>query len=264
MKRGTPRHPKVTDLAARLGVPVYSAVGLLEMLWHFTAEFALPGDIGRFPDDVIAKALCYDGASTMLVSCLHDAGWIDRCECHRLRVHDWPKHADQTVSRVLLKRAQCFLKCYDDPSMMLGSSKMPLPKAIAIACATGTPDGSHSQSFPSLKEFVAHMTAAGVSEDYATERWGRYDASGWVDARGVLIRRWKSLSASLLVQYRNDIAERQPASRPDLPEEQKAANRRKAQSRPVAPLPTLAEMQATAEAARPPKRYDGDLEVVEG
>lgn len=156
MKRGTPRHPKVDDLAQRLGIPKYSAVGILELLWHFTAEFALAGDVGRFSDEVIARAVCWDDASMMLgssqdrtikkndaaswlISCLVEAGWIDKCDCHRLRVHDWNEHADQTVERVLAKRGQRFLKCYDDARMKLGSCEdetslpLPLPKANTIA-----------------------------------------------------------------------------------------------------------------------------------
>lgn len=127
------------------------------MLWHFTAEYALAGDVGRFSDDAIAKALCWDHASTMLVSCLVDAGWLDRCQCHRLRVHDWPQHADQTVSRVLTNRNQGFLKCYDDPSTMLASFQhdpslpvpLPLPKAVPLPIPTPLPlpqgGGGHSQ-----------------------------------------------------------------------------------------------------------------------
>jgi hypothetical protein len=86
MKRGTPRHPKILELSALLGIPDYSSCGLLEMLWHFTAEFALPGDIGKYTDEAIAKALCWDGASTKLVEALCVSRWLDRCECHRLRV----------------------------------------------------------------------------------------------------------------------------------------------------------------------------------
>jgi hypothetical protein len=127
MKRGTPRHPKVMSLAAKLGVKRYSAVGLLEMLWHFTAEFALDGDIGKHEDVAIAEALSWDDDSMILVRSLVDAGWLDECGCHRLRVHDWNKHADQTVQRVLAKRKQGFLPCYDDPSTELAPSKMPLP-----------------------------------------------------------------------------------------------------------------------------------------
>lgn len=143
MKRGTPRHPKVLELSLALGIPKYSIIGLLEMLWHFTAEFALDGGVGKFSDAMIGEALCWDGDSTVLVSAMVKTGWLDCCKCHRLRVHDWPNHADQTVRRVLTNRKQAFASCYDDASMMLAPcaddtstvlepSKLPLPKALSL------------------------------------------------------------------------------------------------------------------------------------
>jgi len=139
MKRGTPRHPKVLGLSVALGIPQYAVVGLLEMLWHFAAEFAIDGGVGKFTDEMIAKALCWDGDSAILIDALANEGWIDRCQCHRLRVHDWPNHADQTVQRVLVNRNQEFLPCYDDPGTVLEPSKLPLPKPIPKANTnTGT------------------------------------------------------------------------------------------------------------------------------
>ena len=136
MKRGTPRHPKLAALSMALGIKRWGAVGILEMLWHFTAEFAHAGDVGRFDDASIALALCWDGDSAELVSSLVRTGWLDRCRCHRLRVHDWPSHADQTVTRVLAKRNQQFIACYDDPSTILArdehktSQPLPLPSPL--------------------------------------------------------------------------------------------------------------------------------------
>jgi len=131
MKRGTPRHPKVEELGLTLKIPRFSAVGLLELLWHFTAEFCRPGDIGRFSDDSISKALSWNKASGELVSALVSCGWLDQCVCHRLRVHNWPHHADQTVVRVLTNQNQRFISCYDDPSTIIagGYDETNLPKA---------------------------------------------------------------------------------------------------------------------------------------
>lgn len=125
MKRGTPEHPKVHQLAAALGVPKYAAVGILESLWHFAQEYAQDGAVGRYHDDAIARWIGWDGASTALVDGLVAAGWLDRCECHGLRVHDWKQHADQTVRRVLESRGQQFAACYDDASTMLAAAKLP-------------------------------------------------------------------------------------------------------------------------------------------
>lgn len=145
MKRGTPRHPKTDELARLLSLHRWGAVGILEMLWHFAAEFAHQGDVGKFSNDAIGHALCWDGASTMLVSALTDSRWLDACPCHRLRIHNWPKHADQTVQRVLRKRNQWFLKCYDDASTMLARcydetsqpSPSPSPSPLPVHASIG-------------------------------------------------------------------------------------------------------------------------------
>ena len=61
MKRDAPDHPKTQKLAHLLAIPQATAVGLLELLWHFTARYAFQGDIGKFADEEIARG----------------AGWID-------------------------------------------------------------------------------------------------------------------------------------------------------------------------------------------
>ena len=110
MKRGTPEHPKLIDLALRLQIPRYAAAGLLELLWHFTAKYAHAGNVGRFSNGQIAQALSWDGepdelASMMLASC-----WLDLDSTHRLVVHDWSEHADQTVRRYLQAHKLDFIK----------------------------------------------------------------------------------------------------------------------------------------------------------
>ena len=57
MKRGTPRHPKVAKLAELCGIELTHAIGILEALWHFTAEFSPAGDIGRFSDKEILRGI---------------------------------------------------------------------------------------------------------------------------------------------------------------------------------------------------------------
>lgn len=109
MKRGTPEHPKTIDLANRLGVPRYVAVGILESLWHFTSEFAPQGNIGKFTDAAIAGHIHWEKECKDLVTFLIEAKWVDKCAKHRLIVHDWHEHADQTVKRWLEKRGLQFL-----------------------------------------------------------------------------------------------------------------------------------------------------------
>jgi hypothetical protein len=61
LKRGAPNHRKTKRLARALGLPHYSAVGLLECLFHLAASQAQDGNIGRFEDDEIAAELGWTG-----------------------------------------------------------------------------------------------------------------------------------------------------------------------------------------------------------
>ena len=106
MKRGTPDHPKTLMLTEELrkvfaahrklssfGGRAY-AVGLLEMLWEWTSKYAIQGDIGKWPDDVIAAGIGWPFSGKELISCLISAQWVDRvAEPHRLVIHDLQDHA---------------------------------------------------------------------------------------------------------------------------------------------------------------------------
>jgi hypothetical protein len=116
MKRGTPRHPKTDHLMGLLRLERWAAVGVLESLWHFTAGYAPRGDVGRFSDAEIAAGIDWRGDPTQLTQALVQARWLDRCRCHRLRVHDWPEHADQTVQRREEVKRYGLLACYSEPS----------------------------------------------------------------------------------------------------------------------------------------------------
>jgi hypothetical protein len=109
MKRGTPRHPKILELCELLGIKLALAVGLLELLWHFAAEFAPRGNIGRYPDKHIARALGWGGPPAKLITALTTARWIDEDAVHRLVIHDWHDHADEAVRKKLRRAGQSFL-----------------------------------------------------------------------------------------------------------------------------------------------------------
>jgi len=104
MKRGTPRHPKAVRLQHLLGISRPTVVGLLELLYHFTAEFAPQGNIGKFTDEDIALGCDAPCAASVFVEQLVVTGWLDRDPEHRLLVHDWPEHMDNGIRMLLRKR----------------------------------------------------------------------------------------------------------------------------------------------------------------
>ena len=116
LKRGTPRHRKMRDLAKRLGVPLYSAVGIMEMLWHWAGQETPRGDIGTADDDEIAAAVCWKKKPTILINALVESRWLERHAEYRLIIHDWPDHADQAARKWLSRKGHNFLPVYEDLS----------------------------------------------------------------------------------------------------------------------------------------------------
>ena len=115
-------------LANLLGIPRYQAVGLLEMLWHWTARYSPRGDIGRWPDQEIAKGATWDGDAAKLISALHESGWIDSDDTYRFLIHDWPDHCEQSVKKYLARHKLRFAtKSGRRPSKVRTPSGLPLP-----------------------------------------------------------------------------------------------------------------------------------------
>ena len=112
MKRGTPRHPKMLRLLQALDLsPRHkaTAIGHLELLWHFTAEFSPQGDIGRYGDDQIEGACEWYGRRGRLIQALTTSGWVDISDQYRLIVHDWKDHADESVRKRLTRGGLWFV-----------------------------------------------------------------------------------------------------------------------------------------------------------
>lgn len=119
MLRSALRHRKISRLAELLGIPRYAAVGLVECLWHLTATQAPRGDIGKLTDAEIAEGVFWPKRnSKRLIECLSSPHvlLIDPCKCHRLRVHDWDQHADQSVKKTVARNLNGFLDCYLEKS----------------------------------------------------------------------------------------------------------------------------------------------------
>lgn len=108
MKRGTPDHPKMFQLARKLGVPRAHAVGMMEVLWHWVARFAPAGDIGKWDDAEIAAACDWRDAPEDFTDALVSAGWIDRSDEFRLIVHDWPEHCEDSIHTSLARSGKLF------------------------------------------------------------------------------------------------------------------------------------------------------------
>lgn len=130
MKRGTPQHPKTAMLAAELSLPLYAAVGILESLWHWTALYAKRGDVGRYPNVVIAQAIGWDMEPDKLVTALVTCRWLDEHTEHRLVIHDWHEHAEDAVHMALARAVQRFAN-----GAVPSLSRLPKEERAQIAAA---------------------------------------------------------------------------------------------------------------------------------
>lgn len=154
MKRGTPRHPKVAHLRELLKLTLAAAVGYLELLWHFTAEFCPQGDIGRYDDARIEAGLSWPGARGKLVAALIEAHWIDHHRVCRLVVHDWHDHADGAVIKRLQRSNLPFLSITEKVTEQRqpAADNGGLPDPIQSDPILAMPEPNHSDDSDALSK----------------------------------------------------------------------------------------------------------------
>jgi hypothetical protein len=206
MKRGGPQHPKVMLLAATLGLERYAAVGLLECLWHFTAQYAPRGDLGRYTDAQIAGAIGWQvNDAARLVDALVCCRLVDASPTDRLVVHDWHDHADQTVQRVLSRRGESFVttekKKRKASSRRLASELAPASLArgngngLGNGLGEGEREGEHP---PPPSRTPRELTAA-----FETRFWPAYPRrNGRRDGRAEALACWLRLAPDVGLEGR--------------------------------------------------------------
>lgn len=94
------QHTKLKHLTELVGCR-FVAIGILESLWHYASREAPRGDIGRKPNAYIAKGMEWKGDADQLMGWLVESGFVDRCDTHRLVIHDWQDHADDSVKKTI-------------------------------------------------------------------------------------------------------------------------------------------------------------------
>lgn len=108
MKRGAISHPKLELLATILECGHAAAIGHYEALLHFTAQFAPAGDIGKWPDSIIAARCFWGGDAHKFICALEQCTLIDQCETHRFITHDWSEHCEDSIHISLARQGKLF------------------------------------------------------------------------------------------------------------------------------------------------------------
>ena len=135
MKRGTITHPKTKRLARVLGIPLLHAVGVLESLWHWTAQYAPTGDVSKMAQD-LEDGVFWDGKEGVLIPALIQCELLDQYQ-GKIFVHDWAEHCDATVRRYLerhnLQPVTTLSECCLDKTLTLSR----LARGIGIGIGIG-------------------------------------------------------------------------------------------------------------------------------
>jgi hypothetical protein len=180
LKRGIAEHPKTKRLARLLAIPMPYAVGLVEMLCNqWAPKAALCGDIGKWEDVDIAEGIGWPGDPTALIAGFVAAGQVDRCATHRLVIHDWHEHCDESVKKTLKKKGLAFANngsvpersgtvldssgtILDESSTVpsVNAERLAKAKALALAKASSSETAENQQRTTSNELSAADETTA--------------------------------------------------------------------------------------------------------
>jgi hypothetical protein len=142
--RGTLTHRKIRRLAMLLHISPCFALGVVESLWHVTAEQTPAGDIGKMADEDIAMEMFYDGDASALVEALISANLLERSVTHRLIVHDWHAHSDDATDNKLARSGIRYAN--GESPRMKRLSKQERAKAEERFDQTSPRNGNHNVS----------------------------------------------------------------------------------------------------------------------
>ncbi len=93
MKPGALDHIKMHKLMARLSIPRYQAVGIMESLWHFAAGHCDDGNLSRYQAGDVAAWIQYADDAEELWTALSECGWLEAHDDGSVWIHDWADHA---------------------------------------------------------------------------------------------------------------------------------------------------------------------------
>ena len=167
--RAVPDHPKFARLKRILGFGKGRCLGYLEGVWHFAGRFAPHGDIGKYADADIESWVEWEGESSVLINALIDAGWIDRCEQHRLVVHDWHQHADNATKLAVKRSKRDFVSTVSAMSRQCGDTveetptplRLPEPEPVPEPVPEPEPEPEPVMGLPVLRVAIPPMVFDG-------------------------------------------------------------------------------------------------------
>ena len=87
------QHPKTYALMESLSSNLPETIGILHLLWHFALKFSWEtGNLKKFSPGVISHAVGWNKNPELLISALHECGWMDN-----MIIHDWKDFAGKLI-----------------------------------------------------------------------------------------------------------------------------------------------------------------------
>lgn len=93
------QHPKTRKLARLLDCSIPTAIGHLNLLWHFALKYAPDGNLARFDCDEIGDGCMWEGDGARFTEALIQSGWLDTNTSAETAIHDWHEYGGKYVQR---------------------------------------------------------------------------------------------------------------------------------------------------------------------
>ena len=199
--RGTLTHRKTRRLSRVLGVPPCYALGVVEALWHVTAEQCPDGAIGVLSNQDIADEMFFDGDADFLINALIESGFLDAAERFRLVVHDWNVYSDQSVKRKVARHGKGFAR-RDGTWLVMASSPEPEPEPEPVSSNQSQKSQKNTSqqatptrvANPTLDECKAYaLERFNLNGEFASRFFEVNEERGWKDKSGKPYQNWKNL-----------------------------------------------------------------------
>lgn len=218
--RGALTHRKTRRLAKIMGIAQPFALGLMESLWHVTAEQAPTGAIGRLSNQDIADEMFWEGDADDLINALVSSDLLEHHPRFRLIVHNYHKYADQATKRKVerhgLEFAVSVSECLAMASRQLDVTGLPVPETSTRDQSPESEDEffeEASKAKPeSMQEVNDYADKINLPRDQAKAWLDRTKTVGWVYGPSKIpVKDWK---ASLRTWKKNwlEIESRRPSS----------------------------------------------------
>lgn len=147
-------HPKVTRLAAKLGIARAHATGLLANLWLWAVDHAWNGQLRRYSDIEIAEAAWWDKDPGELRCALRESGWEDSDGT----LHAWEEYGVRFIEKARQRKRKWVKKQQRCKRISKERSEDANETLVPNRTVPTVPKDLKDGTAKSLRAFMQHFT----------------------------------------------------------------------------------------------------------